>query len=87
MEATEVPSLECKVSLLKCYEPAENYLDWEIGTHGLTIEFDDDSRWVRSATYLPDIAKQEVGRGWDGMYRYSLHSPHAPRKRKASKAP
>ena len=27
----EVPSLECKVSLLKCFEPAENYLDWEVG--------------------------------------------------------
>ena len=87
MDAGEIPSLECKVSLLKCYEPAENYMDWEIGVHGLTIEFDDDSRceqpnpvalfvfsfssddarlhrWKRSATYLPDIAKQE---GWSKL--------------------
>jgi len=62
VDVGEVPSLECKVSLLKCYEVVENYLDWEIGVHGLTIEFDDDdARRKRSATYLPDIAKQE---GW-----------------------
>jgi hypothetical protein len=30
VDAGEIPSLECKVSLLKCYEPAENYLDWEV---------------------------------------------------------
>ena len=88
VDVGEIPSLECKVSLLKCYEPAENYMDWEIGVHGLTIEFDDDSRceqlsprvalfvfsfssdnarlrrWKRSATYLPDIAKQE---GWSKL--------------------
>lgn len=44
ISAGEIPSLECKVSLLKCYEPADDYLDWEVGVHGLTIEFDDDSR-------------------------------------------
>eukprot|EP00227_Mantoniella_beaufortii_P017698 CAMPEP_0197589370 /NCGR_PEP_ID=MMETSP1326-20131121/10343_1 /TAXON_ID=1155430 /ORGANISM="Genus nov. species nov., Strain RCC2288" /LENGTH=214 /DNA_ID=CAMNT_0043154301 /DNA_START=55 /DNA_END=699 /DNA_ORIENTATION=+ len=63
IELRELPALECKVSLLSCYEVAANYLDWEVGIHGLIIEFLDDSQRSvkRSATYLPDIARQE---GW-----------------------
>jgi len=33
--------------------------------HGLTIEFLDDSSCKRSATYLPDVPKQE---GWSKEY-------------------
>jgi len=34
LQLHDVPSLECKVSLLKCYELAEDHLDWEVGIHG-----------------------------------------------------
>ena len=71
IELREIPSLECKVSLLCRYEFADNYLDWEVGIHGLIIEFTDVSRTSvkRSATYLPDIARQE---GWTKVGRCRL---------------
>ena len=37
MDVGEVPSLECKVSLLKCYEVVENYLDWEVEPSPLRV--------------------------------------------------
>ncbi|CAO1616945.1 unnamed protein product [Sympodiomycopsis kandeliae] len=33
----EVPRLECGVSLLTHFEDCEDYLDWDIGTHGIYI--------------------------------------------------
>ncbi|KZO92163.1 hypothetical protein CALVIDRAFT_541176 [Calocera viscosa TUFC12733] len=35
----EVSRLECQVSLLTDFEDAENYLDWEIGVHGIYLTF------------------------------------------------
>mmetsp|Transcript_17217 Transcript_17217/g.37450 ORF Transcript_17217/g.37450 Transcript_17217/m.37450 type:complete len:229 (+) Transcript_17217:255-941(+) len=62
VKSNEVPSLHCTVSLLTHYEDAQNYLDWEVGKHGLLIEFfDNQAGCTRSATYLPEVAKQE---GW-----------------------
>ncbi|XP_010271633.1 PREDICTED: uncharacterized protein At2g38710-like isoform X1 [Nelumbo nucifera] len=62
IQPQELPYLECTVSILTNYETALNYLDWEIGTHGLTIEFTDpDYNVRRSATYLPEVAAHE---GW-----------------------
>ncbi|CAL9044658.1 uncharacterized protein At2g38710 [Musa acuminata AAA Group] len=62
IQAKELPYLECTVSILTDYEPALNYLDWEIGKHGLIIEFTDpDYNTRRSATYLPEVAAHE---GW-----------------------
>ncbi|GAB4836271.1 hypothetical protein Ancab_001186 [Ancistrocladus abbreviatus] len=62
IQAKELPQLECTVSLLTDYETAANYLDWEIGKHGLIIEFTDpDINVRRSATYLPEVAAHE---GW-----------------------
>mmetsp|Transcript_26019 Transcript_26019/g.35930 ORF Transcript_26019/g.35930 Transcript_26019/m.35930 type:complete len:224 (+) Transcript_26019:139-810(+) len=59
----EVAHLRCTVSLLTNYEPAGHCLDWEIGKHGLVLEFHDSrTGGTRSATYLPEIAHQE---GWD----------------------
>ncbi|XP_078434611.1 AMMECR1 family [Wolffia australiana] len=62
IQAKELPHLECTVSILTNYEVAIHYLDWEIGKHGVIIEFTDptyNSR--RSATYLPEVAAHE---GW-----------------------
>ncbi|CAI0395886.1 unnamed protein product [Linum tenue] len=62
IQAKELPSLECTVSILTNYETANNYLDWEVGVHGMIIEFTDpNSHTRRSATYLPEVAAHE---GW-----------------------
>lgn len=62
IQAKELPYLECTVSILTEYETALNYLDWEVGKHGLIIEFTDpDYNTRRSATYLPEVAAHE---GW-----------------------
>ncbi|KAF7836496.1 putative pectinesterase 8 [Senna tora] len=41
IQAKELPYLECTVSLLTDYEAANHYLDWEVGKHGIIIEFND----------------------------------------------
>ncbi|XP_047977777.1 uncharacterized protein At2g38710-like [Salvia hispanica] len=62
IQAKELPSLECTVSILTNYETARDYLDWEVGKHGIIIEFTDpDYNTRRSATYLPEVAAHE---GW-----------------------
>ncbi|KAF5742508.1 hypothetical protein HS088_TW09G00557 [Tripterygium wilfordii] len=62
IQAKELPSLECTVSVLTDHETANNYLDWEVGKHGIIIEFTDpDYNVRRSATYLPEVAAHE---GW-----------------------
>eukprot|EP00775_Hariotina_reticulata_P013589 gene13589-13714_t len=58
----EVAQLSCSVSLLSCFEEAANWQDWEIGTHGLIIEFTDPLlQCKRTATFLPEVAADQ---GW-----------------------
>ncbi|KAJ4868794.1 Uncharacterized protein Rs2_49659 [Raphanus sativus] len=58
----ELPSLQCTVSIVTDYETPEDYLDWEVGKHGIVIEFSDPVANVkRSATYLPEVP---VNEGW-----------------------
>ncbi|GAV68160.1 AMMECR1 domain-containing protein [Cephalotus follicularis] len=78
IQAKELPSLECTVSVLTNYETANHYLDWEIGRHGIIIEFTDpNNNTRRSATYLPEVAAHE---GWtkieaiDSLMRKSGYS-------------
>ncbi|XP_024520809.1 uncharacterized protein At2g38710 isoform X2 [Selaginella moellendorffii] len=59
IQAREIPFLECTVSILTDYESAANYLDWEIGKHGMILEFTDPDNLRRSATYLPEVSAQE----------------------------
>ncbi|XP_052170860.1 uncharacterized protein At2g38710-like isoform X1 [Diospyros lotus] len=62
IQAKELPYLECTVSILTNYETGLHYLDWEIGKHGMIIEFTDpDYGTRRNATYLPEVAAHE---GW-----------------------
>ncbi|KAM3402898.1 hypothetical protein ACQJBY_001933 [Aegilops geniculata] len=62
IQSKELPYLECTVSILTEYETALNHLDWEVGKHGLIIEFTDpDYNVRRSGTYLPEVAAHE---GW-----------------------
>ncbi|GAA5845532.1 hypothetical protein JCM9279_003068 [Rhodotorula babjevae] len=37
--AKELPRLECGVSLLTDFEVCDDYLDWDLGTHGIYVEF------------------------------------------------
>ncbi|XP_018493927.1 AMMECR1-like protein [Galendromus occidentalis] len=54
----ELPRLTCAVSLLTNFEDAKDYLDWEIGTHGVRIEFETEKGCHRSATFLPEVAAE-----------------------------
>ncbi|GAB5586766.1 hypothetical protein Unana1_01666 [Umbelopsis nana] len=58
----ELTHLSCSVSLLTNFEKAKDYLDWDIGTHGVWIDFEDDSGRRRTATYLPEVIPEQ---NWD----------------------
>lgn len=58
----EFPKLNCSVSLLTNFEPANHWADWQIGKHGIRIEFLNEKGQKRSATYLPEIAAEQE---WD----------------------
>ncbi|KAI3432317.1 hypothetical protein D9Q98_003876 [Chlorella vulgaris] len=60
--AAELPHLCCTVSLLSSFELAATWDDWDVGTHGLIIEFSDPTGSQRTATFLPEICVHEQ---WD----------------------
>ncbi|XP_952927.1 uncharacterized protein TA07485 [Theileria annulata] len=55
VRSSEIKHLVCKLSLLHSYEECKDYLDWEVGKHGLVVEFDYNG-FSYSATYLPEVA-------------------------------
>ncbi|KAJ2402341.1 AMME syndrome candidate protein 1 protein [Coemansia sp. RSA 2559] len=57
----EVPRLSCSVSLLTDFEDANDYMDWDIGVHGVWLEFRMPGGRKRTATFLPEIAEEQ---GW-----------------------
>ncbi|EGG18367.1 DUF51 family protein [Cavenderia fasciculata] len=54
----ELEKLSCAVSLLVQFEDAKDCWDWEIGTHGIWIEFNTDGQ-KRNATYLPEVMPEQ----------------------------
>lgn len=56
IQAKELPLLQCTVSILTDYEYDLHYLNWEVGKHGMIIEFTDPDNTRRSAVYLPEVA-------------------------------
>ena len=59
----EVPRLSCGISLLRCFEEGRAWHDWQVGVHGIVLRFvDPDARRQRSATYLPEVAREQ---GWN----------------------
>ncbi|KAF2070179.1 hypothetical protein CYY_008506 [Polysphondylium violaceum] len=60
ISSKELPKLHCSVSLLVEFEDAQDCWDWDIGTHGIWIEFN-DSHTTRNATYLPEVMPEQ---GW-----------------------
>eukprot|EP00055_Hartaetosiga_balthica_P011273 m.50633 g.50633 ORF g.50633 m.50633 type:complete len:193 (-) comp7523_c1_seq2:604-1182(-) len=61
IEAKELPRLQCGVSLLTDFEDADDYLDWEVGKHGIWIEFPLENGRKTTATYLPQVMTEQ---GW-----------------------
>lgn len=50
------------VSLLTQFEDCEDYLDWEVGKHGIYIHLTPPgSQRTLTATYLPEVASDQ---GW-----------------------
>jgi len=58
----ELQKLHVSVSILRHFEDGMNYIDWEIGIHGIRIEFQTEKGSKRTATYLPEVAPEQ---GWD----------------------
>ena len=54
IKASELPKLDCGISLLHSFEDGKNALDWEVGKHGIRLFIDD-----YSATYLPEVAVEQ----------------------------
>lgn len=54
----EVPSLTCKLSILYEFEVCSHMHDWEVGLHGVLINFADSQGRQYSATYLPEVPRE-----------------------------
>lgn len=57
VQLDEVPSLTCKLSILYQFEMCGHIHDWEVGLHGVLINFADSKGRQYSATYLPEVAR------------------------------
>ena len=57
----ELPNLNVGISLLTNFTPIKNPLDWEVGRHGIEINFKAKGRRY-SSTFLPEVAAEE---NWD----------------------
>mmetsp|Transcript_26431 Transcript_26431/g.55965 ORF Transcript_26431/g.55965 Transcript_26431/m.55965 type:complete len:265 (-) Transcript_26431:191-985(-) len=60
---SEVACLVCKLSILHEFEVCRDPYDWEVGVHGVLINFSDPSSSSSggrqySATYLPEVPKE-----------------------------
>ena len=79
----ELPRLHVSISILRHFEDGVDYLDWEIGVHGIRIEFHNEKGSKRTATYLPEVA-EEQGKVNHSLYlvkckysqKYILHKFH-----------
>ena len=51
IQSEEIPHLHVGVSLLTNFEPADHCLDWEVGKHGIEIEFENNSNYLYKPYY------------------------------------
>lgn len=54
----EVPLLTCRLSILHQFETCSHIYDWQVGLHGILINFVDARGKHYSATYLPEVARE-----------------------------
>ncbi|KAG8262829.1 AMME chromosomal region protein 1-like [Homalodisca vitripennis] len=59
----ELTKLHVSVSILRHFEDGADYKDWEVGVHGIRIEFHNEKGSKRTATYLPEVATEQECRG------------------------
>lgn len=62
MNPRELRDTHCGVSILVKYEKGKSWNDFEIGKHGMIIDFGFEDGSQYSATYLPEVAKEQ---GWN----------------------
>lgn len=55
----ELTKLHVSVSILRHFEDGADYTDWEVGVHGIRIEFHNEKGNKRTATYLPEVAPEQ----------------------------
>lgn len=55
----ELSKLHVSVSILRHFEDGADYRDWEVGVHGIRIEFHNEKGNKRTATYLPEVASEQ----------------------------
>ncbi|KAF8916785.1 alport syndrome [Mucidula mucida] len=71
IDKSELPTLECGISLLTDFEDGASYLDWTIGVHGIQISFPHPSRLgaasasgtpspMSSTGYLPRLTSKQT---------------------------
>jgi AMMECR1 domain-containing protein len=60
----EFSKLHVSVSILRHFEDGSDYLDWEVGVHGIRIEFHNEKGSKRTATYLPEVAPEQGTRAF-----------------------
>lgn len=65
----EFHRLHVTVSILLHFEEGKDYNDWEIGVHGIRIEFQNERGMRRTATYLPEVAEEQ---GIKQLYYFSF---------------
>ena len=58
----ELPKLHVSVSILCHFVDAADFLDWEIGVHGIRIEFYTERGTKKTATYLPEVPREQGSR-------------------------
>merc|ERR550525_1194092 len=58
VQLDEVPALTCKLSILYKFETCAHIYDWQVGIHGVLINFLDLHGRQYSAMYLPEVARE-----------------------------
>ena len=56
----EIKGLHVGISLLTDFEHVDDPLNWEVGKHGVEIDFEHKNKQY-SATFLPEVAEEQ---GW-----------------------
>ena len=66
--------MECSVSVLHSFEPAKDVMDWDVGSHGISISFVHNKKRYHS-TYLPYVAQQQSNTVYVVWRAYSSFLP------------
>ena len=61
VDKTELPSLSVAVSILFNFENGKKWNEWEVGRHGIEIDFEIEDKAYRG-TFLPEVAEEQ---GWN----------------------